>query len=84
MPSPLEIIFNRNRKPKAISINRGPYVMEMADGENAEITPSDLTLVKAGTRQQWQAPSGTKRVCANCGYETQEDFAYCPKCGGRL
>ena len=38
MPSPLEIIFNRNRKPKAISINRGPYVMEMADGENAEIT----------------------------------------------
>ena len=38
MPSPLEIIFNRNRKPAAISINRGPYVMEMADGENAEIT----------------------------------------------
>ena len=37
-PSPLEIIFNRNRKPAAISINRGPYVMEMADGENAEIT----------------------------------------------
>ena len=36
MPSPLNIIFNR--KPKAISINRGPYVMEMADGENAEIT----------------------------------------------
>ena len=36
MPSPLEIIFGR--KPKAISINRGPYVMEMADGENAEIT----------------------------------------------
>lgn len=36
MPSPLNIIFNR--KPKTISINRGPYVMEMADGENAEIT----------------------------------------------
>ena len=36
MPSPLEIIFGR--KSKAISINRGPYVMEMADGENAEIT----------------------------------------------
>lgn len=36
MPSPLQIIFGR--KPKAISINRGPYVMEMADGENAEIT----------------------------------------------
>ena len=36
MPKPLELIFGR--KPKAISINRGPYVMEMADGENAEIT----------------------------------------------
>lgn len=36
MPSPLELLFGR--KPKAISINRGPYVMEMADGENAEIT----------------------------------------------
>lgn len=36
MTSPLEIIFGR--KSKAININRGPYVMEMADGENAEIT----------------------------------------------
>lgn len=36
MPSPLELIFGR--KSKAISINRGPYVMEMEDGENAEIT----------------------------------------------
>ena len=56
----------------------------MARGENVEISPSDLTLVKAGTRQQWQAPSGNRRVCANCGYETEEDFTYCPKCGGRF
>ena len=56
----------------------------MARGENVEISPSDLTLVKAGTRKQWQAPSGNRRVCANCGYETEEDFTYCPKCGGRF
>ena len=56
----------------------------MARGENVEISPSDLTVVKAGTRQQWQAPSGNRRVCANCGYETEEDFTYCPKCGGRF
>ena len=36
MPNPLKLPFGR--KPQTISINRGPYVMEMADGENAEIT----------------------------------------------
>jgi len=27
--------------------------------------------------------TGRKR-CMHCGYETDEDFQYCPKCGGRL
>ncbi len=27
--------------------------------------------------------TGHKR-CSHCGYETDEDFQYCPKCGGRL
>ena len=36
MPNPLKLPFGRT--PKAVSINRGPYAMEMADGENAEIT----------------------------------------------
>lgn len=56
----------------------------MARGEDVEIGPSDLSLVKTGTRQQWQAPSERRRVCGSCGYETREDFAYCPKCGSRL
>lgn len=25
-----------------------------------------------------------KRRCSNCGFETEEDFQFCPKCGGRL
>lgn len=56
----------------------------MAGGENVEIAQSDLTLVKTGSRQQWRASSQRKRVCGSCGYETEEDFAYCPRCGGRL
>lgn len=95
----------------------------IARGEQAEIRPADLTLVKEGRRQAWApdggygdsqrtvfagdlkdngagesggycglangdfSPAGAaggKRVCGNCGYETTEDFSYCPKCGEKL
>ncbi len=36
MPNPFKLSFGR--KTQAVNINRGPYAMEMADGENAEIT----------------------------------------------
>jgi hypothetical protein len=26
----------------------------------------------------------TGKRCTNCGYETEEDFSYCPKCGSPL
>lgn len=39
MPNPIKIPFGRSgAAARAVSINRGPYVMEMADGENAELT----------------------------------------------
>jgi len=50
MPSPLELIFSR--KPKAINIDRGPYVMEMVDGENAEITMYG-EIVESRPRHWW-------------------------------
>ena len=56
----------------------------IARGEQPELGPSDLTMVKEGRRNQWQPSTGRKRICTNCGYETEEDFTYCPKCGGRL
>ena len=43
-------------------------------GEDVKIDPSDLTPVSV--------PS-VKR-CVHCGFETQEDFEYCPKCGNRF
>ena len=49
-------------------------------GEAIEIRPQDLTPV-SGTGGGWG--TGRKR-CANCGYETDEDFDFCPKCGHRF
>lgn len=51
-------------------------------GRDVEIRPEDLTLVQGGDG------SGTygrmKKHCSRCGYETFEDFEYCPKCGERF
>lgn len=49
----------------------------IAKGEDIEILPSHLTEVQSGYRSSW-------KQCARCGYSTQEDFEYCPKCGGRF
>lgn len=46
-------------------------------GEDVHIGEEDLTLVHSSYQQ------GLKR-CAYCGYETKEDFDYCPKCGRRF
>lgn len=50
---------------------------QIARGENVEILPRHLTLVQPGYR-------GIFRKCPYCGYETQEEFAYCPKCGRKF
>ncbi len=50
---------------------------QIAAGGNVKIEPEHLTLVQQGNR------SRSKR-CESCGYETQEDFEFCPKCGSKL
>lgn len=51
-------------------------------GEDLEIRPEDLTLVSEGREAAaWQVP--VKR-CQVCGYETKENFDFCPKCGNRF
>lgn len=49
----------------------------IATGENVEILPQHLTLIQPGYR-------GGVRRCSQCGYETWEDFEFCPKCGRRF
>ena len=50
----------------------------IARGEELEIRQEDLEPVSRG----WQ--SGRVKRCPNCGYTTEEDFTFCPKCGGRF
>lgn len=50
---------------------------QIEKGKAIEILPENLTEVQAGTRSRW-------KKCSNCGYETQEDFEFCPKCGKKL
>ena len=58
----------------------------LLQGRQADIKSSDLTLVQEGRRRGYY-DSGTYKTwkkCGNCGFETEEDFEYCPKCGRRL
>ena len=48
----------------------------IASGEELQIKSQDLTKVSQGR--------GFLMRCSNCGYETAEDFDYCPKCGVRF
>jgi hypothetical protein len=50
----------------------------IAKGESVEILPEHLTKVQTNT---W---SNTYKRCENCGYETMENFEYCPKCGRKF
>ncbi len=49
----------------------------IARGEAVEIASGDLKPLYQGQRSVW-------RRCNNCGFSTQEDFEYCPKCGDKL
>lgn len=58
-------------------------------GEQSEIRPEDLTLIRRGNggyggAWQGQMNRNSSRFCPLCGYETVEDFEFCPKCGSRL
>lgn len=44
-------------------------------GEQVEILPEYLTKINQGNKGY------VYKRCNNCGYETTEDFEYCPKCG---
>ena len=47
----------------------------IAKGENLEIMPDNLMKVNI------PGYSNSYKKCGNCGYETNEDFEFCPKCG---
>ena len=48
---------------------------QIARGEQVEILPQHLSQVRKG---------GSWNRYKQCGYETAEDFEFCPKCGKRF
>ncbi len=50
---------------------------KIANNENIDIAEQDLQLVQQGHVHS------IKR-CTNCGFETNEDFRYCPHCSAML
>ena len=53
----------------------GEAGVRIARGEDVQIRPEDLTPLRAGC---------AVRRCAGCGYATDQDFDFCPKCGKRF
>lgn len=54
----------------------------IARGEEPEIRQENLTLVSEGHQPpDWEVPV---KKCRVCGYETKENFDFCPKCGNRF
>ena len=54
----------------------GEVGRRIARGEDVEILHEDLTRVMHG--------GYAAKRCKNCGYSTDEDFEFCPKCGSRF
>ena len=50
----------------------------IARGQEIEILPENLTQVG------WESYGNSNKRCGHCGYETAEDFEFCPKCGNRF
>jgi hypothetical protein len=50
----------------------------IARGEQVEILPEHLRRTE---RNGW---GSTFKRCQNCGFETTENFEYCPKCGRKF
>ena len=54
----------------------------IARGEELQLRPEHLNLISDGHQAPaWQMEA---KRCANCGYETKENFDFCPKCGNRF
>ena len=55
-------------------------------GQEVDIIQTDLTLLEEGNGRGAYTEDSYKvrKKCSRCGYETEEDFDFCPKCGNRL
>ena len=76
----------KDTSPRAIYELEPEIGKAILRGEEPSITSADLHLVQEGKyTRTWQEGSGNPhKKCMRCGFETDEDYNYCPKCGGRI
>ncbi len=48
--------------------------------ERGEVTSLPESIIP----DDYSYNAGRHRRCMNCGFETEEDYQYCPKCGTRM
>ncbi len=53
-------------------------------GEQVGINEQDLTPAGYSQGAGFRNSYNYRKKCRNCGYETYEDFQFCPKCGREL
>ena len=60
----------------------------IARGEDVRINPENLEDISGGWNSgetgRWAGWTNEVKTCENCGYTTDEDFEYCPKCGRKF
>lgn len=56
----------------------GTLGQEIAKGRVNKLDPKDLPFTKGGDNRH------KSKQCEFCGYITDQDFRFCPKCGKRL
>lgn len=59
----------------------------IARGESVEIRPEDLIGMGSSGSYLTNNTAGNisvRKTCAACGFTTEEDYDYCPKCGHPL
>lgn len=54
---------------------------KIANGEISSL-PEDIIPLSDRSSGGWQA--GGRHCCGSCGFETDEDYQFCPKCGVRF
>ncbi|SDB49973.1 zinc ribbon domain-containing protein [Butyrivibrio sp. INlla16] len=55
----------------------------IANGSITYLDPDRMNFSGGGHSSSYGYGS-THKVCRNCGYSTDEDFEFCPKCGRRF
>ena len=68
----------------AVRDRRGDYDTRSAVSTDKADSSADAAATGAAAIAGLLADSRPRKICPDCGYESPQDFEYCPKCGRKL